>query len=225
MDSNDDDSQMPDAPHRPHISGGDWRPASSQMPSAALSGLGTANGLQAPQKSLNLTSHNGPENPTAKHPQDPSREPSVLANNVANKLSLEGSQDRFEERLENFIDELDDEEHEPTAPYVSCLRTGICYDVRMRYHCELDPPRDRSDYHPEDPRRTFKIYKELCIAGLVKDDVLNTGVLIPNPLLPISARDVTEAEVCLVHDKKHFDFMKSTSRTSDSYLPAIEKEE
>ena len=81
----------------------------------------------------------------------------------------------------------------------------------MRYHCELDPPKLRLDYHPEDPRRIFKIYKELCIAGLVKDELLNTGTLIPNPLVRIGAREVTEAEVCLVHDKKHFDFMKETA--------------
>lgn len=102
-------------------------------------------------------------------------------------------------------------EHEPPKPYTSSLPTGLCYDVRMRYHCELDPPKQRLDYHPEDPRRIFKIYQELCLAGLVKDELLNNGTLIPNPLKRIPVRNVTESEVCLVHDKKHYDFMKSTS--------------
>ena len=77
--------------------------------------------------------------------------------------------------------------------------------------CLTRPPKQRLDYHPEDPRRIFKIYQELCLAGLVKDDLLNNGTLIPNPLKRIPVRNVTESEVCLVHDKKHYDFMKSTS--------------
>ena len=117
----------------------------------------------------------------------------------------------MQQGLDNFIDELDDAEHGPTAPYISSLPSGICYDVRMRYHCELDPPKQSRDFHPEDPRRIFKIYKELCMAGLVNDPMLNTGNLIPNPLLRINARNVSESEVCLVHDKKHWDFMVTTA--------------
>ena len=117
----------------------------------------------------------------------------------------------MQQGLDNFIDELDDAEHGPTAPYISSLPSGLCYDVRMRYHCELDPPKQSRDFHPEDPRRIFKIYKELCMAGLVNDPMLNTGNLIPNPLLRINARNVSESEVCLVHDKKHWDFMVTTA--------------
>ena len=146
-----------------------------------------------------------------KRHRESSREPSILANNVASNLSIKMPGGQSERMIEGeFLDE-EDAERKPPAPYASSLPTGLCYDVRMRYHCELDPPTFRSDYHPEDPRRIFKIYKELCIAGLVKNDLLNVGPLIPNPLLNISARNVTEAEVCLVHDQKHFEFMRSTA--------------
>jgi hypothetical protein len=153
-------------------------------------------------------------NPSKKRRRDGSRENSVLATSVANMLSIEAPSDGMDDRAEfDFLDETD-EDRIPPAPYLSSLPTGLCYDVRMRYHCELDPPKLRLDYHPEDPRRIFKIYRELCIAGLVKNHLLNVGPVIPNPLVSLKVRDVTEAEVCLVHDKKHWDFMKSTPSMS-----------
>lgn len=156
-----------------------------------------------------------PPNPAKKRRRDEARESSVLATNVANMLNIEGPNDAQGRHSDDLIDDTD-EDRDPPAPYLSLLPTGLCYDVRMRYHCELDPPKLRLDYHPEDPRRIFKIYKELCIAGLVKHDSLNVGPVIPNPLIRIEARDVTEAEVCLVHDKQHFDFMRSTPSMLES---------
>ena len=98
---------------------------------------------------------------------------------------------------------------------LAMLSTGLCYDVRMRYHCELDPPKQRLDFHPEDPRRIFCIFNELCKAGLVidKDNLTNEDgvqILVPNPLMRVFARFATPAEICLVHDKKHYDFIEST---------------
>ena len=155
---------------------------------------------------------NGATNPSFKRLREQSRESSVLASNVANSLTIESPEHELDKPLNGFQNDSD-AEHEPTAPYTSSLPTGLCYDVRMRYHCELEPPERKNDYHPEDPRRIFKIYKELCTAGLVRDELLNTGTLIPNPLMRISARELTEEEACLVHDKRHFDFMKSTTST------------
>lgn len=91
----------------------------------------------------------------------------------------------------------------------AALPTGLCYDVRMRYHCELDPPKQRLDFHPEDPRRIYSIYKELCLAGLV-DDEMSTQPIVSTPLRRINARNATEAEICLVHDAKHFSFIEKT---------------
>ena len=136
------------------------------------------------------------------------RQTFVPANQISSPLSME-HHTSFSSTEGDFEDEEMDE-HDDVAPYSSFLPTGYCYDVRMRYHCELDPPQERRELHPEDPRRIFKIYQELCVAGLIENEMLNTGRLIPNPLMNIPVREATEAEVELVHDKRHWDFMFST---------------
>ncbi len=217
MDAIDDDSPMIDAPER--LSGGLSHPI-EVLPSSESAFTASSirpNRIRNSPRQGTPTSDTGAITPSLKRLRERSRESSALANNVANNLSIESPDHDLNGQLNGFLDESD-AEHEPTAPYTSSLPTGLCYDVRMRYHCELDPPKQRLDYHPEDPRRIFKIYKELCIAGLVKDDLLNTGTLIPNPLMRIPARELTEEEACLVHDKRHFDFMKSTA-SMDCGLP------
>lgn len=87
------------------------------------------------------------------------------------------------------------------------LPTGLCYDVRMRFHSELQPRKD--NVHPEDPRRIFAIYKDLCDAGLV-DDPMAPGPLRQDLLLRIPARQATEAEICLIHTKSHYNDMART---------------
>ena len=216
MDPYDDDSQMLDVQESYprgtlHTSVEARNPIHSSIPSTSVGGILATNGLQDSRRYATPCGDAEYLNTAMRPLQEPSRESSVLANNVANHLSIETSEDPMQQGLDDLIDELDDAEHGPTAPYVSSLPTGLCYDVRMRYHCELDPPKQSRDFHPEDPRRIFKIYKELCRAGLVNDPILNTGNLIPNPLLRINARNVSESEVCLVHDKKHWDFMVTTA--------------
>lgn len=93
----------------------------------------------------------------------------------------------------------------PGLPLAS-LATGLCYDVRMRYHCEVQPT---NDVHPEDPRRIYYIYKELCKSGLV-DDPESCRPLAPMPLQRIDARDATEEEIVYVHSTAHFAFVRST---------------
>ncbi|KAJ6260386.1 hypothetical protein Dda_4612 [Drechslerella dactyloides] len=91
----------------------------------------------------------------------------------------------------------------------SSLRTGLCYDVRMRFHATLD----EEDLHPEDPRRIYYIYKTLCEAGLTK--ALEDPSSADNPdnaddlMHRIPARDVREDEVLLVHTPDHWDFLKT----------------
>lgn len=92
---------------------------------------------------------------------------------------------------------------------VAMLPTGLCYDVRMRYHCELDPPKQRLDFHPEDPRRIYYIYKALCKAGLVAG-VDDSKSITSKFLQKVDIRYATKEEICLVHDARHFDFVKST---------------
>ena len=223
MDPYDDDSEMLDLQETDprgslHTSVETERHAHGFKSSTSMAGMSALNGLQGPRRYASPNSDVEYRNPAIGRVQKPSRESSVLANNVANHLSIDTSEGPIQQGLDDFIDELEDAEHGPTAPYFSSLPTGLCYDVRMRYHCELDPPKQSRDFHPEDPRRIFKIYKELCMAGLVNDPMLNTGNLIPNPLLRINAREVSEAEVCLVHDKKHWDFMVTTT---SSYSTAL----
>ena len=92
---------------------------------------------------------------------------------------------------------------------VKPLRSGLVYDVRMRYHSELAMAVKNQDYHPEDPRRIFHIYRELCKSGLVEDTSITTEPLVEHPLKKINITAATKEEICLVHDVKHFDFMES----------------
>lgn len=221
MDPYDDDSQMLDVQESDpsgivHTSVEGERPVNGSILSTDVAGMLAPNGLHGLRRFPTPNSDAELLNPRTRRLQEPSRESSVLANNVANHLSIETLEDPMQQGLDDSIDELDDAEHAPPAQYISELPTGICYDVRMRYHCELDPPKQSRDFHPEDPRRIFKIYKELCMAGLVNDPMLNTGILITNPLLRINARNVSESEVCLVHDKKHWDFMVTTASSYDT---------
>lgn len=109
--------------------------------------------------------------------------------------------------VEPNSDWSDDEEAstKPGLP-VGALETGLCYDVRMRYHCELRPT---SELHPEDPRRIYYIYKELCNAGLV-DDPETPRPLAYKTLKRIPVREATEEELVLVHTRAHYAFVRST---------------
>ena len=135
-----------------------------------------------------------------------SRETSVLARE-ANQLSL-GSPFESTSSSDDGRGTEDQAHTEPLPYYVK--KTGLCYDARMRFHTELAPPKDRSDYHPEDPRRILHIYRELCEAGLVADSMAIPPVT-SNPVFRILARAAKKTEVCLVHDDAHFEFVKSTS--------------
>lgn len=90
---------------------------------------------------------------------------------------------------------------------VSRLPTGLCYDERMRYHAEVSAT-SGENVHPEDPRRIYYIYKELCEAGLV-DDPKHPPMV--TPLLRIDAREATREECLLVHTPEHYDFVKKTA--------------
>ncbi|KAJ5795323.1 Histone deacetylase class II [Penicillium paradoxum] len=103
---------------------------------------------------------------------------------------------------------------------LASLATGLCYDHRMRYHCEVRP---QSDVHPEDPRRIYYIYKELCRAGLV-DDPDSCRPLAPKTLQRIDARNATEDEVTLIHTDAHYAFVYSTKDLPNEALIQLEKD-
>lgn len=102
-----------------------------------------------------------------------------------------------------------DDHYVPRGLVSRGLPTGLCYDARMRYHAEI-AALSAEAVHPEDPRRIYYIYKELCEAGLVKEK--GYDLMVDQPLFRIDAREATEEEILSVHTQAHFDFVKGTSR-------------
>ncbi|KAK6543222.1 Histone deacetylase hda1 [Orbilia ellipsospora] len=90
--------------------------------------------------------------------------------------------------------------HSRALPRAS-LQTGLCYDVRMRFHATLD----EEDVHPEDPRRIHVIYQAIVGAGLTK--LPEEGDREDELMLRIKAREVTKEEVLLVHTEDHWRFL------------------
>lgn len=115
-------------------------------------------------------------------------------------------EDQADSLVEENSDWSDDDVSVRTGLPLASLASGLCYDVQMRYHCEVRPT---ADVHPEDPRRIYYIFKELCRAGLV-DDPESSKPLVAKPLSRINARNATEEEISLVHTPDHFAFVEST---------------
>jgi histone deacetylase 6 len=99
------------------------------------------------------------------------------------------------------------------------LKTGICYDVRMRYHSRIVTSTfDYIDPHPEDPRRIYRIYKALTEAGLITDTQLQ-GVDDLGPLMQkIPVRKALDEEILLVHTQQHLEFIASTENMAREQL-------
>jgi histone deacetylase 6 len=129
---------------------------------------------------------------------------------VGNRLKIDTSEDDYEDSLLSDTSS----ERDATAPKpepglpVARLPTGLCYDERMRYHAEVSAT-SGENVHPEDPRRIYYIYKELCEAGLVADK--KYPPMVDVPLLRIHAREATQEECLLIHTKAHYDFVRSTA--------------
>lgn len=144
--------------------------------------------------------------------RSPTESTPEIANAMSGKLHLESVSDE-EDDEDSLMDDASDgiyfDELPPHGLPIASLPTGLCYDERMRYHAEVATINE-SNYHPEDPRRIFYIYKELCQAGLV-DDMKSRKPLVRQPLLRIDAREATEEECCLIHTPKHYEFVKHTS--------------
>jgi hypothetical protein len=102
----------------------------------------------------------------------------------------------------------------PNPLPISSLRTGFCYDIRMRFHQTVD----YRDFHPEDPRRIYRIYKELALAGLIEDRE-TTSVNPDELMMRLRCRYATEEEILLVHSKEHLEEMQATE--SKLPLPAL----
>ena len=88
---------------------------------------------------------------------------------------------------------------------ISSLRTGFCYDIRMRFHQTVD----YKDMHPEDPRRIYRIYKELALEGLIQDRETQSNNN-DELMMRIRTRHATEQEILLIHTPEHLAEMKAT---------------
>ncbi|RAH49355.1 histone deacetylase hdaA [Aspergillus brunneoviolaceus CBS 621.78] len=129
-----------------------------------------------------------------------------------------GDDEKNDSLVEENSDWSDGDAVARTGLPLASLPSGLCYDVQMRYHCEVRPT---ADVHPEDPRRIYYIYKELCRAGLV-DDPESSRPLVSRPLKRINARNATEEEISLVHTPDHYAFVESTQDMTDDELIALE---
>ncbi|ODV93557.1 hypothetical protein PACTADRAFT_46491 [Pachysolen tannophilus NRRL Y-2460] len=104
-------------------------------------------------------------------------------------------------------------------------KTGLCYDVRMRYHAKIYTSYyEYIDPHPEDPRRIYRIYKILAENGLINDPQLIGRNEIGDLMLKIPVREATEEEILLVHSEEHLKFIESTTlMNKQQLLEATEK--
>lgn len=99
------------------------------------------------------------------------------------------------------------------------LKTGICYDVRMRYHCKIvTSAMDYVDPHPEDPRRIYRIYKAIAEAGLITDPTLQGADDLGELMKKVPVREASLDEILLVHSIAHLEFITSTNSMSREQL-------
>ncbi len=133
-----------------------------------------------------------------------------VAGDMDSRLKIETSEDESEDSLlSDTSSEADDAVPKSKRGLpIAELPTGLCYDERMRYHAEVAAT-SGENVHPEDPRRIYYIYKELCEAGLVDDKKYPPMVEVP--LYRIDAREATRDECLLIHTREHYDFVKSTA--------------
>lgn len=115
----------------------------------------------------------------------------------------------------------------PAKPqlFYTPLKTGIVYDVRMRYHAKIFTSYfEYIDPHPEDPRRIYRIYKILAEAGLIHDSSLSGTNDLGPLMVKIPIREASSEEILEVHLPEHLAFIQLTETMSrDQLLEETEK--
>lgn len=115
----------------------------------------------------------------------------------------------------------------PTKPqlFYTPLKTGLVYDVRMRYHAKIFTSYfEYIDPHPEDPRRIYRIYKKLAEAGIIQDSSLSGTDDIGPLMTKIPIREATAEEILEVHSEEHLKYIQSTENmTRENLLDETEK--
>lgn len=112
----------------------------------------------------------------------------------------------------------------PALDY-TLLKTGLVYDVRMRYHAKIFTSYfEYIDPHPEDPRRIYRIYKILAENGLITDPNLQGVDELGEYMLKLPIREATREEILRVHSEEHLKFIESTqAMTKEELLKETEK--
>lgn len=107
---------------------------------------------------------------------------------------------------------------EPQVGYIN-KKTGLCYDVRMRYHAKIFTSYyEYIDPHPEDPRRIYRVYKILAENGLINDPQLVGRQDIGSLMMKIPVREATAEEILLVHSEEQLKYIASTETMSKEEL-------
>lgn len=130
-----------------------------------------------------------------------------------------------EEITTTIVNKLSDEQpdiivpkRKPDLSYV-LLKTGLVYDVRMRYHAKIYTSYfEYIDPHPEDPRRIYRIYKILAENGLIVDPTLSGSNDIGDFMLKIPIREAMKEEILAVHSEEHLKFIESTENMNKEQL-------
>lgn len=172
----------------------------------ARSGAVTLNGSQTVTRSPTPGSCDNFLDPSLKRAKYKFDDRSGHVKQIHSILSIDSPSNGVPASIPSASSEDDQDKPKRHQLQIAMLPTGLCYDVRMRFHCELQPHQRADDHHPEDPRRIFEIYQALCHAGLV-DDPMSTRPLVPQPLARVLARNATPGEICLVHTAGHYKFM------------------
>ena len=155
---------------------------------------------------------------TADISRDQSLSPAYSRNNELDSTDVE-SLDSNPYEPKRLVSVLIPQLKFPPLPY-SSSRSGLVYDVRMRFHAEPLASRQPDDIHPEDPRRIEQIYQELFDAQLVHDVNTNDSPT-DYQMVRINAREATKQEILLVHEQHHYNFVKELMTKTDEELEAI----
>lgn len=112
------------------------------------------------------------------------------------------------------------------VPSRSQLPTGLCYDDRMKLHANADF--GGKPHHPEDPGRIEHIFGKFKKEGLVFSgtpaEAIETRITNPTRYMwRIPARSATEPEICTVHTKEHYMWVRALSTKSTAELRHITK--
>ena len=158
---------------------------------------------QSPSLSLHL---NGPTSVSERPVNHSALDESLVAQpSATSTLSTSNYQHLPSDQTSDVEDDTYEFEFEKgQGLVVSKLRSGFCYDTRMRYHSSLL----EEDQHPEDPKRIQSIHEWLVKAGLINKNGIDDS---SHTLQRVFVKPASHIDVSLVHSDTHWRFIKDTA--------------